>query len=30
LEDDLSGENPNVRLLDKDKAVLEGSENGTN
>ena len=30
LEDDFSGENPNVRLLDKDKAVLEGSENGTN
>ena len=29
LEDDISGENPNVRLLDEEKTRIEVTENGT-
>ena len=30
LEDDISGENPNVKLLDESKATMEASVNGSN
>ena len=30
LEDDVTGENPNVRMLDKEKVRLEEAENGAN